>query len=112
MSHTTRPLTERDEVILVTLAEKVRCLSLQQIADYWWSDCRRPRESARNRLRELEMLGWVEFHQVFTRPLTDIAEPLARWRDGEAIPNFAAISHVLKNRFNSPLKKSRGVDFR
>jgi len=104
MSHSSRPLTERDEAILVTLAEKVRCLSLQQIAGYWWNDCRRPRETARGRLRELDSLGWVELHQVFARPLIDLTEALARWREGDAPPNFAAISHVLKNRFKEPAK--------
>jgi hypothetical protein len=104
MSHPAHPLTERDQAILVTLAEKVRCLSLQQIADYWWAQSRRPREPARSRLRDLESLGWVEFHQVFARPLIDLTKPLAQWSEGDAPPNFAAISHVLKNRFTEPAR--------
>jgi len=104
MANTASHLTERDESILLTLAEKVRCLSIGQIGAFWWADSARPHETARTRLRALEKLGWLKICQVYARPLIALDEPIACWQPGEETPNFAAISHRIKNRFSGAAK--------
>lgn len=100
MASTPSNLTERDESILLTLAEKVRCLSIAQIGAFWWADSAKPQETARTRLRALEKLGWLEICQVYARPLIALDEPIVCWHPGDETPNFAAISHHIKNRFS------------
>lgn len=109
MSNTASQLTERDESILLTLAEKVRCLSIGQIGSFWWSNSARPQEVARTRLRSLEKLGWLRIVQVYARPLIALNEPITCWRPGDGVPNFAEISYRLKNRFSGPAKATSTV---
>lgn len=96
-------LTERDSEILEVLATRVRCLSVRQVAAYWWSAGAEGHRNACARLRKLTQAGWLHSDAVLARPLPTLHAPLAVWAPEDPCPNFATLSYALKSRFISPV---------
>jgi hypothetical protein len=89
-------LTDRDREILLTLTQKVRLLSLAQIARTWWPSA--SPAAARNRLAALPSL--VARLKLNAHPELTLDGPLFTWRPGEPVPRFGALSYQLKKRWN------------
>ena len=93
-------LTERDREILLALTQKVRLLSLEQIARTWWPSALPA--TARNRLAALPAL----LHRLTlnAHPELTLPGPLFTWRPGEADPPCGALSYRLKKRWNQAVR--------
>lgn len=89
-------LTDRDREILGTLREKVRLLSLGQIAATWWDGERAPAE---RRLRRLASGGWILGERVLARPVLRLDKPLFRWEPGAPPPDFGGLSWLAQSRW-------------
>ncbi len=75
------------------LARRVRLLSIQQVANTWWSTTRYPTSLAAARLAELARGGHLVFEQFRARPGLPVREPLATWQPGLPMPNLASIAY-------------------
>lgn len=91
--------TGRDQEILHTLTQRVRFLSLDQIARTWWADSASSRDTARRRLSRLVHGGALERASINIHPELPLAEPLYRWRPGEGTPDFGAVAYRLQRRW-------------
>lgn len=92
-------LQTRDEEILCALTDKVRLLSLGQIARVWWTI--EAQQTARRRLRKLEDVGLLERARVLANPMTELARPLFAWKPGRAEPDVDALAYTLATRWDS-----------
>lgn len=90
----------RDSEILSTLTQKVRLLSLDQVARTWWGGTKTPEANARRRMAQLTTRGFVERLRVNARPELPLDEPVATWAPGESPPNFGRIAYRLQTRWN------------
>lgn len=92
--------------VLRTLALRVRCLSLDQIARVWWPDARNQEDAVRARLRTFERAGLLRRVTVDAAPRLDLEGPILAWSVGEAKPDCGAMSWQLRKRWGkltSPL---------
>lgn len=92
-------LTKRDKELLETLLQKVRYLSLAQIARTWWPAPKAPERNARTRLRELENGGFVHRFSVVVHSELIPDGPLFRWAPEREPPDFGALAHLLADRW-------------
>ena len=88
--------TDRDEKILRILLEKVRLLSLEQIAGTWWNGQSSPAE---RRLRKLSSGGWMIGERLFARPILPLEEPLFSWNPKAPAPDFGRLSWQARSRW-------------
>jgi hypothetical protein len=93
-------LTERGRTILYVLANHVRELSAEQIARTWWPDAKAPATAARQELRRLYNSGMILLSRAPAHPELDFISPQSQWTPGAPTPNFAALSYLLKKRWN------------
>ena len=89
-------LTARDQQMLLALVQKVRLLSLRQIAEHWWQD---EVANARRRLRALTATSLVQRVTVAARTLPPIDAPVATWQPGHTVPDFGQVSYRLQSRW-------------
>lgn len=76
---------------------KVRVLTDDQLARYWFGHTKEPKRQALRCIRELEREGIVYVSRAMLWPI-DVSEPLCRWpADGE--PNCGQIAWRARNRF-------------
>lgn len=92
-------LTSRDFEILEVLTQKVRTLSVPQIARTWWKS---PGDnSARRKLSELEVAGLISRYSSFCHPEIYLGGPVISWMMGQSTPDFGAASYRLKSRWRA-----------
>lgn len=92
-------LTDRDRIILQTLARSVRLMTADQAGFAWWPGCVTSSETARRRLRELVRQGWLDRYRVCARPLLSLSAPLLVWNPGDETPNFGSLAWKLRRRW-------------
>ncbi|MEM8734267.1 MAG: hypothetical protein AAGG44_08595 [Planctomycetota bacterium] len=89
-------ISQSDKELVDILSSKVRCLSLQQIADtFFRGHC----SNARRRIRALKQMRLFVEHSIVTRVLRGIDGPLFRYREGDLEPNADQLSRYLKTRW-------------
>ncbi len=89
-------ITERDSSLLEALTLRVRCLSISQVAEFWWRDNVDALRNARARLRQFEAIGLVSIESVLARPIPELATPIVSWKTGEPMPDFGPIAYHLR----------------
>ena len=95
--------TKRDEDIIETLTLKLHLASLEQITAHWWEASTRARQTARERLRKLEVAGLLLRKRVNIHPLLSIDKPVQKWKPGNARPHFGKLAHQLQSRWTEPM---------
>jgi hypothetical protein len=91
-------LTPRDLDIAVTLARRVRLMTLDDLVRVWWADSY-SYQTAWHRLRELARGDWVQLGRLNLRtvPATD---PLFVWSPGQPDPDAEVVSHLARSRWS------------
>ena len=92
-------LTPRDRQVLDALCNRVRVLSLSQIASAWWIGVRDAEGGAARRLSKLAEVDLVRRWSVLARPLPAIDGPELSWRPGDAEPDYGAVAWALQSRW-------------
>ena len=95
-------ITSRDDEILDSLTLRVRLLTLDQVARCWWADAKSARQSALNRLRQLELADKVHLFELPAHPELPLTEPEAIWKPKAPIPDFHRLSYRLSSRWKQP----------
>ncbi len=95
-------LTKRDVAILDALTQRVRALTLDQVATHWFGATTSPRKNARRRLRALEAAELVEIFSMAARPIPDLPLPIVAWKPGDNVPEFEKVSYRLVARWRLP----------
>lgn len=98
------PQTQRDTEVVTALSCSVRLMSLQQIAGFWWPDCKSPLEVARKRLVTLQSQGLLLKTEVLACALPPILEPVNCWAPGKSQPDLGSIAWQLQSRWNTAPK--------
>lgn len=98
------PITDRDRLVVETLAKRVRFLTLAQVARVWW--CGDPNSVARasRRIGRLGDIGLVGTCRVMIHPELPLRRPLAVWSPGDARPGFGAVAYEAHTRWTQPLR--------
>lgn len=91
-------MTSHEKQIVRVLAERVRVLTMRQIAVTWWTDTRWGRGRASAAMRNLADAGWLHDQQVLSRPIQSFSTPLVAWRPGDHCPDLAAVARSLHRR--------------
>lgn len=89
-------LTARDQELLLVLTQKVRLLSLRQIAEHWFGG---DVANARRRLRQLTQAGLLTRFDVAVRPTPPLQDPVAVWQPGLPAPDVGRTAQVLRWRW-------------
>ncbi len=98
------PITDRDRRIVEVLTERVRFLTLGQIARVWWSHDPHSIPTVTRRLHRLVDLGLVRTCRVMLHPELSLRAPLATWSPGRTRPDFGAVSYAARSRWTEPLR--------
>lgn len=94
----------RDEQILRSLVFRVKMLSLEQVAGYWWKDAVRPTAFATRRLDQLCRAKLLDRRRVMAHPMLELAAPVSTWTPGEPDPTpeeYEAVSYRLQARWEA-----------
>lgn len=102
-------LSPRDREILDTLTNRVRVLSVAQVAAFWFAGAADAGRAAGRRLRALADRRLIEPFNMPARPTPCPAQPLTCWRPGEAEPDFGGLSRTLAQRWTEPAKQTACV---
>lgn len=92
-------LTDRDRAVLDVLAWRVRCCTVAQLARAFWEDSPAGRRQCAARLKELSADGLTGTTTMLALLETELERPLATWQPGLPVPDFAAISHLARQRW-------------
>lgn len=95
-------LTTRDREILQTLTQRVRVLTIPQLARTWWTSSKDPETTAHRRLKRLAEAGLVTLTPLMAHPEIALSEPLVCWQRGLPEPNFGELARALANRWTEP----------
>ncbi len=87
-----------EEQLLRVLSDSVRVLTLQQIAQAWWTDSRWGRSRASTSMKDLAQEGWLHRQRVLSRTIHSFASPLVDWQPGDRRPEFASVARGLHRR--------------
>jgi hypothetical protein len=103
-------LTPRDRLLLSTLAEKVRLLSVSQVADWLFGGSV---QAARKRLRALARHRLIDWYRVLAAPLPTLEKPLAIWKPTDPFPDFRVLlREIRRERFAGPARMVTVVSIR
>lgn len=91
-------MRSHEQQIVRVLAERVRVLTIHQIAATWWTETRWGRGRASAAMSSLADEGWLHVQQALSRPIQSFATPLVAWRPGDYRPDLAAIARSLHRR--------------
>ena len=111
-SSTMDGVTARDFFIVRALTHSVPMLTLDHVARAWFSPSASGRTLAKNRLRKLMDLGYVERFRLSCKQLPPPTEPVLSWSPGEPSPGikrFREASYQLKKRWHELPRKSLTV---
>ncbi len=90
--------TKRDNQLQRILCEKVRALTLRQIAHEFFSG---DMANANRRLRTLVTSGVLVRRKLIVRCLPATTSPLQTWTPGQSAPNFFGLAHRVSKRWLS-----------
>lgn len=102
-------LTSRDREILEVITQRVKLLTIPQVARTWWRDSVHAISGARRRLAALERQGMVQSFTVFAHPELPLLEPAFIWTPNEKAPNFDELSYQLCSRWTAPFQPVTAV---
>lgn len=100
-------LTERDLNLLGALNDKIRMLTLSQIAAGWWTATETGRKNAAKRVALLVRAGLLQFADMLARPLLALESPAYEWRPTTPAPHFGALSWRLRSRWTTGPQRTR-----
>ena len=89
-------LCRRDQLLIQTLAIKLRLMSLQQIANTFFGG---QIANASRRLKTLEHGRYMLRHRTVVRHLPAPKEPLVAWTPGQDTPQFTKTVYMLGRRW-------------
>lgn len=92
-------LTPRDIEILETLTNRVRTLSISQIAKSFWSGQKNSERNAAKRLEQLKGANLLEIRSVLGRQEIPLLQPVVSWSPGETAPDLGRASWTLRKRW-------------
>ena len=92
-------LTRRDEQVIQSLCARVRLMTLDQIAEHWWTDNKQPNDDARRRLSSLVDAGFLKRSTALAAPLPPMTEPVLSWSPGDDEPDCGAVAWQLQSRW-------------
>jgi len=92
----------REKEMLATLTNRVRVMTLDQVARTWWSEKQWGVSRAKKALCELADAGWVNFHDATSRPICRLQHPLFSWQPADSEPDFSRLSQQLHRRAMVP----------
>src|SRR5262249_35616252 len=92
-------LTPRDLELLEILTQRVRILSLEQIARTWRVKSVQGRKPARDRIEVLERAGLVSHFYAPAHPELPLTEPVLTWTPGDSDPDLGSVSYRLQSRW-------------
>lgn len=93
-------LTNRDEDLLQSLAERFRLVTPELVSRLWTTS---PSYACR-RLGRLVDASLLTRASVITHPLLELVSPVVTWNPGQAAPDFSAVSYRLKSRWTSSVR--------
>src|SRR5262245_32308896 len=99
-------LTQRDLAILDALTQRVKVLSVFQIARWFWPAIAF-HSGASRRLGQLVRAGMLVGIYLMVRRETNVVAPLATWRAGESTPNWKRVLKVTRTRWIGPMESVR-----
>lgn len=91
-------MNEREEEIVRTLADKVRVLTLSQVARTWWTESRWGKSRAKSALSRLEERKLVRLRRALARPIDLDERPMVQWSIGDVIPDLETVATYLHRR--------------
>ena len=91
-------MKQREEDILNVLANRIRLLSIKQVARVWWSDTPWGRSRARKLLCKLADGDLICIRDVLSRPVIELKAPLIVWMQGDGEPTFIELASELHKR--------------
>ncbi len=91
-------MNEREEEIVRTLAEKVRVLTLSQVARTWWTESRWGKSRAKSALSRLAERKLVRLRRALARPIDLDEEAIVEWSIGDVIPDLETVATYLHRR--------------
>lgn len=91
------------------LTERVRVLTIPQIAATWWSETRWGRGRARAAMNSLADKGWLHVQDALSRPIQSYDAPLVAWRREDNCPDFTAVARSLHRRAMADAKPVKVV---
>lgn len=90
-------ITGRDHELLQALTQKVRLLSLRQIAEHWFGG---DVANARRRLRQLVAAGLLHRINIAVRPTPPLPGPVVVWQFGKPTPDFGRAAWQIETRWH------------
>jgi hypothetical protein len=97
-------LTSRDFEILEVLTQRVRVLSLEQIARTWWATSPNGPKLARERRKLLAKDSLVDQVEAAAHPELPLSKPVLTWSPGAAEPDLGSASYQLQSRWRASPK--------
>jgi hypothetical protein len=94
-------LAGRTGQVVKTLATKVRVMTLEQVAENWFSDLARPKNAAREGLHRAEKEGLLVTAWGMAHPTVPLPGPLYRYEANDRTPPplFGRLSWEARRRF-------------
>lgn len=101
-------LTERDRMLIVSLTQRVKVLTVEQVHAAWWRDA--AADTVRQRLSRLCTAGWLVPVRILVRDidLHPSASVLA-WTPGESEPDWPQLIRFTSNRWQALLRSVRAI---
>ena len=91
-------MNEREEEIVRTLADKVRVLTLSQVARTWWTESRWGKSRAKSALSRLAERKLVRLRRALARPINLDEQAIVEWSIGDVIPDLETVATYLHRR--------------
>lgn len=97
-------MTERELDIMVTLTQRVRCMSAKQLAAGWWNCSKSGEMAARKTAATLIRRGFLLKERVLVDPMLPLDAPLIIWNPREKAPDPKETAALLHARWNADLE--------
>jgi hypothetical protein len=102
LSPSRRQISPSEEIVL-SLATKIRVLTLNQAVPSWWGSSPAARATGKRHLDSLVAQDALLRLVLRAHPELPLAEPVWTWKPGEPEPPFGVISYQLRKRWTRPL---------
>lgn len=89
---------------MFVLTNKVRILTLSQVARLSFDHVKHPRTSARQWLKRQANEDLVTLHEMMIHPEIDVTVPLLDYQPGNPTPDFEAIAWRAQSRWQDPVR--------
>lgn len=100
----TAELTDRDSKILSVLTNRLRVLSVEQVAKQWFAHTAAPLRQARKRVRRLVACGYLWRETVMAHRPLPLSGPTLSWQPGSHEPELGQLAYHFKRRWREALQ--------